>query len=250
MGLLTKCDGKTLKNEKKNKNNESLNLKHIDMKKHIIVHEDLRKISQLNADIEQGLPLLQLVWDHFRKCKFFDPKVELSYLILNHENLKYKYKLRVASKLTPVPSGLGIEIDEEDAIKRYKVPTPELDAAISKVRDLEVRTEINSSFFLIQDDRITINRAAVERYTNRHTIKATTDEEIKVVKAFDSFIRAATRLESLLREYDSNTIFLHRLQPIVMARFFVWDGEKYSVNPHVFKRIQKKMSQMKPEETK
>jgi len=218
------------------------------MKKPIIIHQDLEKITQLYSSIEEAIPFLQRAWDAFKESKFFNSSVALSYLIANHENLKFQYKMKVASKLTPVPEGLGVEVDETDAVKRYKVPTPELDQAINQVKEVFDRTGINYSYFGIKSDKVIVNDQAVAKLTARHTIAAETDREIEFYKQANSFINAATKLDKFLKSNRIDQMFLIKLHPIQISRWLVMDEGKYKINPQVFRRISKQLARLEVEE--
>jgi len=213
----------------------------------IIVDQDLEKIAQLYAAIGEAVPLLQSAWDSFKESKFFDARVTLSFLAGNHEHLKFKYKLKVAPKLAPIPEGLGIEVDEADAVKRYKVPTPELDQDINQVKEVFARTGVNFSYFFVKDDQVKVNEQTVAKVTDRYTIAATTEKEIEFVKLVNSFINSATKLNKFLKGNRMEYIFLHKLHPIQINRLMVMhEEEKYKLNPHAFARISKQLSRLKP----
>ena len=125
---------------------------------------------------------------------------------------------------------------------------PQLDRAIALVNDSFVGSGISISFFTVKADQITVSLEAVNKFSDRYNIKASTEREIKTVKGFESFIRAATKLDSLLRENRSDIMFLNQLHPIQISRYLKWDGENYSINPQVFRRMQKQMALLEPME--
>jgi hypothetical protein len=217
--------------------------------KPIIIHQDLEKVAQFFTALEEAVPLLQSAWDAFRKTGFYDPKVELPFLMMNHENLKFQHTLKLIREKLATDSEL--QLKESEAAKIYTVSTPDLDAAIAQVKAHTSETGINNSYFSIKNDKVVVSDQAVAKYTDRYTVAAVTDREIQTVKKVDAFIRIATELQAHLKANGIDFILLHKLYPIPIQRLCVMDSDgKYKINYTLFGRWKKQLARMEPVEEK
>ena len=215
--------------------------------KPIIIHQDLEKVAQFFTAIEEGVPLRQSAWDSFMKTGFHDPKVELSFLIMNHENLKSQHTLKlIREKLTPDSE---LQLRESEAVRIYQVATPELDEAINQVRAHTSETGINHSYFSIKNDKVVVSDSAVAKYTDRYTVAAVTSREIQTVTKVDAFIRIAVELQAHLKANGIDFVLLHKLFPIPVQRLLVMDSDgKYKINHTLFGRWKKQLAILEPVE--
>lgn len=215
----------------------------------IIVGQEQEKIEQLNAEVEKAMPILQEAWNAFKKCPFFDSEVDLHRLLLNLDSLRRDHIHKLVREMHQIPEGSVLQLDVSKEAEKYQIPTPELDIAVSLAKSHFNNNTINLNLFSVKRNKIVCDSKAVDAYLDRYTTKAFTPLGINAYEKGVKAMKALAEFQNALNEAGAEFLFLHKLHPVQINRFFALDeAGDYKWNAAVFKRIQKRAVLLEPKD--
>lgn len=148
---------------------------------------------------------------------------------------------KIRKELKQIP---GLVLNEKAALQTYQLPaTPQLDSAISALQSRLSNNEILPEYYILEDlksgKRVKINPAAVTKFTDKNTLYAETKAEIEAYHHLKAVLEACTDFDEFIRENDVSMMFMNKLHPIAVARWFKIEGEGYAINERSFTQVKR-----------
>lgn len=213
--------------------------------KKIIIQQNKRAIEDFKTNLKDILPQVQHAFDEFQQAEFYTPSCSISQLLSDLEEIRKKHLLsKIRKELKQIP---GLVLNEKAALQTYQLPaTPQLDNAVTSLNSLLSNNDLTPEHFILEDLKsgkksVKINPVAVTKFTDQNTLYAETKAEIEAYHHLKAVLEACTDFDDFIRENDVSLMFMNKLHPIAVARWFKISGEGYTINERTFTQIKRNL---------
>jgi len=190
-------------------------------------------IDEMRQKIESTLPVIQKLVDAYFQSPL-DKTVNLQRIVYEFGEIEKKYfsDMLAANNPFPVESGISLKIGNLQLAN-----DGDLKLLAEEARQAIDSNGLNLTYFNLNENKVSIDEVAFERYEDSRTIQADTPESVLLYLKLVELADAMEEVDLLLREKHNSCLFQVKshVHPLPVARFFTLDpNNRLIVKPETF----------------